>query len=499
MDPTTALDAPAARVQGATWLTPSRAFLLVGSYLLVQALIRVLISDSAELDESHQLLCVQEWRWGYGSDPPLYTWLQRLTFSLVGAGIPGLALLKNALLFGAFLFTCLAAREVSRDYRVSVVAMLSLFLFPQISWESQRDLTHSVLATTLGAATFYVAVKLCQSRSPVRYALLGLCVGLGALSKYSYCLFALALFGAALTLPKFRRVVLSKWILLTLAVFVVVTAFHFLWIFNSMELFWKRPEELILKSDRRVIMGRVLGVASIAVCAGALGGPIAAIFFLVFRRQRQACEATTRTGDIRQLIVRTFAAAAVIGLVVVLWLGIGLKERWFQPILVLMAIYAALLVQHRITPLAERRFALVIAGVAAVVLAILPGGVLTVDLTQHVGRLNNPFSALSRQLEADAGQPAVIAASTRLIGGNLKLFFPRSAVVSPEFEMRCPTNTPWLLVWDASKSGNPPTVLLDLVRRLRGAGPGNLPVAIAEAPLKYSNRRTMKLGYARLP
>ncbi len=503
MDPTTAVDAPAARVQGTAWLTPSRAFLLAASYLLVQAFIRVLISDSAELDESHQLLCVQEWRWGYGSDPPLYTWLQRLTFGLFGAGIPGLALLKNALLFGAFLFTYLAARDISRDERISVVAMLSLFLFPQISWESQRDLTHSVLATTLAAATFSVAVKVCRSRTPLPYALLGLCAGLGTLSKYSYCLFALALAGSALTIPKFRRVVLGKWTLLSVAVFAVIALCHFLWILDSVELFWRRPEQLILKSDRGVIMGRVLGVASILVCAGALAGPIAAIYFLIFRRQCQpSAPAPGSAREFRQWITRTFVAAAGIGLVVVLVLGIELKERWFQPVLVLMAICAAFLVQHRLTPTAERRFALAIGGVALLVLAILPGGVLTVGLTNYVGRLNAPFGALSQQLEAQTGRPAVIAASHRLIGGNLKLFFPQSTVVSPEFEMRCPTNTPWLLVWDASKSAHPPAVLLDLVRRLRGGDAidaGNLPLAYAEAPLKYSHSKTMKLGFTRLP
>jgi hypothetical protein len=158
-----------------------------------------------------------------------------------------------------------------------------------------------------------------------------------------------------------------------------------------------------------------------------------------------------------------------------------------------------LLVRNRLAPVTERRFALVIGTVAALVLVILPGGVVGVDLTGHVGRLNAPFAALSNQLKAKAGQPAVIAASSRLIGGNLKLFFPKSAVVSPEFEMRCPTNTSWLLVWDASKSTVPSPVLLDLVRRLRGANAAPLAVAYAEAPLQYSRTKTMKLGFARLP
>lgn len=501
MNPTTAADRMPDRIAGASWLTPQRAFLFVGAYLVLQAVVRILVSGSAELDESHQLLCVQEWRWGYGSDPPLYTWLQRLTFDLVGPGIPGLALLKNTLLFGAFLFTYLAAREITGDERISTVAMLSLFLFPQIAWESQRDLTHSVLATALAGATFYSAARLFKSPAPAHYAWLGLCAGLGILSKYSYALFVLAVGIAALSIPSFRRILFSKWMLLSMAIFVAITLFHFLWIVDNTGLFWTRPEEVIRRSDRRLIMGRVLGVASIAVCAAMLGGAITAIYTLIFARQRPSSAevAPIEFREAPQWIARTFLAAAAISLLVVLWFGIELKERWFQPLLILMSIVAALLVRNRLADVTERRFVLVIGAVAALVLVILPGGVVGVDLTSHVGRLNAPFAALGSQLKAQAGQPAVIAASSRLIGGNLKLFFPSSAVVSPEFEMRCPTNAPWLLVWDASKSSTPSPVLVDLVRRLRGADAAPLAVAYAEAPLQYSQTKTMKLGFVRLP
>ena len=49
------------------------------------------------------------------------------------------------------------------DSPTSALAALSLILFPQITYESQRDLTHSVLATSLAAATF-----LCAARNETR-------------------------------------------------------------------------------------------------------------------------------------------------------------------------------------------------------------------------------------------------------------------------------------------------------------------------------------------
>src|SRR5437868_3512212 len=66
------------RASASPWLAGGRAFALLGCYFLLQTLFRTLVSDSAELDESEQLLWAQAWQWGYGSDPPLYTWLQIL-------------------------------------------------------------------------------------------------------------------------------------------------------------------------------------------------------------------------------------------------------------------------------------------------------------------------------------------------------------------------------------------------------------------------------------
>src|SRR5690242_12332793 len=94
---------PAIRPESGRWLTPGRAFALLAGYFLLQTLCRVLVSNSAEWDESEQLLWAQGWAWGYGSDPPLYTWFQIVAFRLLGVNILGLAALKNLFLFGAFL------------------------------------------------------------------------------------------------------------------------------------------------------------------------------------------------------------------------------------------------------------------------------------------------------------------------------------------------------------------------------------------------------------
>ena len=56
--------------------------ILLGAYLLASLLIRVIISGGLELDESEQVILAQAFQWGYGPQPPLYTWLQSVFFGL---------------------------------------------------------------------------------------------------------------------------------------------------------------------------------------------------------------------------------------------------------------------------------------------------------------------------------------------------------------------------------------------------------------------------------
>ena len=113
-------------------------------YFGLHLISRVLVSPSLELDEAEQLLYLQALSLGYGFQPPLYTWLQALVFAFTGPGVFGLALLKAVLLW----LTWWAMYKLARLFYKAKDALaigLSLALFPQFLWESQRDLTHTVL------------------------------------------------------------------------------------------------------------------------------------------------------------------------------------------------------------------------------------------------------------------------------------------------------------------------------------------------------------------
>jgi hypothetical protein len=91
---------------------PRTAFGLLTGYFLLHLVLRSLISDSLQTDEAEQCFVTQVWLWGYGSQPPLYAWLQILTLGVFGVKVFALAIPKNLLFFSTSLFTCLMGREI---------------------------------------------------------------------------------------------------------------------------------------------------------------------------------------------------------------------------------------------------------------------------------------------------------------------------------------------------------------------------------------------------
>src|SRR5678816_4766758 len=61
-------------------------------YFGLHVLTRSLVSNNLQLDEAEQLILTQQWRWGYGSQPPLYDWMQKALFGVLGVNVFALSL-----------------------------------------------------------------------------------------------------------------------------------------------------------------------------------------------------------------------------------------------------------------------------------------------------------------------------------------------------------------------------------------------------------------------
>ncbi len=492
--------APAPQAAAAAALNPRRIWIALGAYFALQVLFRVGVSNSAELDESEQLVLAQSWAWGYGSSPPLYAWVQALFFAVFGTNVLALALLKNLLLFGTCLFTYRSAKEIMGEEEPALLAMLSLLLLPQILWESQRDLTHSVLATTGAAATLFAAVRLLKTRRALDYVLLGACAGLGVLGKYNYGLFLLALVLAALSVGCFRAALADRKIVLSAGVFVAIIAGPLYWAASHQETALSRVGKLSSAKTLSLWQAYAAGFQSLVEAMLLFLAPLLVVYLAMFLKAPVVKQRSVEANPGETLLRRTLLVELICLAAMILLFRARFKERWLQPLMFFAPILAVMLVRPRLSAGRARVLCGAIGVLAATTLIVLPTIPLAASLTKRPTRLNAPYSILVAQLQADGIRPGVIVAEERLVGGNLRLFYKNSTVVVPEYHaLPTPGDVSWLVVWDATKRANPPAPLVDLVLELRGTNVAGLKPLYLQAPLKYAPAKIMTLGYFVLP
>jgi 4-amino-4-deoxy-L-arabinose transferase-like glycosyltransferase len=219
---------------------------------------RVAISPAVMWDQAEQLVWSQELALGYGPQPPLYTWVQWGVNQVLGPTALSLALVKFTLMALTFWFMFKAARQLMPASTAWLVSM-SLWWLPGFEWQVLRDLTHTVLLTCMVAATWWLLLRQIRTPTPAGFAALGLVMGLGMLSKYSYLLVAAASVGAALSLPEPRRALLSRGWWLAPFMGLLLVAPHASWIWAH----WHEASSATLeKMHGDHVMSRASGMAN---------------------------------------------------------------------------------------------------------------------------------------------------------------------------------------------------------------------------------------------
>lgn len=190
---------------------------------LAHVAVRVSVSPALKWDEAEQMLWSQQLAWGYGAQPPLYTWLQWALNLVFGPSVLALSLLKHTLLALTYALMYLAGRELLGP-RGAWWASASMLLLPALGWYSIRDQTHTILVTAMTCGAWWLLLRGLRRPQPATFAWLGLVCGLGLLAKYNFALVAVAMGAAALSLPEGRRALRTQggWLAPVLALLVVL-------------------------------------------------------------------------------------------------------------------------------------------------------------------------------------------------------------------------------------------------------------------------------------
>ncbi len=392
---------------------------LFGGYFLLQALIRVLIGPALELDEAEAFWFARELAPGYNAQPPLYFWLQWAFFRIFGEGIIALSLLKAVLLWGAFsgLFLWLA-RQVS--VRQAGVAVLALGLLPQVVWEAQRALTHSVLVFALAVAFVLAFHRMLQRGSWRDAIVLGIITGLGLIAKYNFGLVPAGfLLWAAIT-PRRRRLDWRR-IAVAMAIAAAVAAPVAAWAFMNPGLAGASLHKLgldpagFVRARAQGLLSLAIGIVSfLAVAILVLGG------LWLAREQRPAARP-----DAMAYLVGGVAGGIAVLLAAILLAGVtAVKDRWLLPVLWLL-VPAVVLWLWPVLSLRQRWGLGIGAGLCWVAAMLaLPYATLR-DPGYRVG----DFAGLEAAMAAVDPAPENVVSGMNWVLGNLALRNPKMPLV----------------------------------------------------------------------
>jgi hypothetical protein len=476
---------------------PALLFVLV--YFVFQIFFMTAISNGAGVDDAEQLAYVGDLQWGYGgSQAPLYTWINSIAGDLLGISLFTIYLVKFGLLASSFVSVYFGGRLLGLSRPVAAAGMLGIFLLPQIAWESQRTLTHSVGGTAGCAWAFLAFAWHMKARSWHSAALLGLGIASGLLGKFNASFFLIGLISAGLSVPEYRAVLLTRKSIVVALVFIAAIAPTGLWTLSHTENLLARSHKFEIGEGGNFIVSRLHGEWKLLL-NGVLFSGVALVFFgIAWWRSRADQISPSRpwsAGEKFLVRILLFALAAVF--VGVLISGAAeVKDRWLQPVLFLSPLYLAILLGRYIrSDLPLKRFA-VVGAVCALI--VIPGLALNLLYARDgkapsIGQLD--YAKLFTVTRAEGAYLTVVSNGPQL-PGNLRLL--DGSITPVHLEMPNAASRirfPALFVW-FGEGMNPAVQTL-----LNGAGIAAPPATIKHVDLsyKYYPEQTARVSYFFVP
>ncbi|WP_246691112.1 MULTISPECIES: glycosyltransferase family 39 protein [unclassified Mesorhizobium] len=307
--------------------------------IVVMALLSHIVGTGVGVDDSEQLMYMHYLWAGYGgSQPPLYTWLARLVAGVLGTNILALKIVKYLLIGVALASAFIAVRRLGYSSRAGAAAMFGLLLFPQMVWEMQHALTHSIAAFCFSVVLFLALVELVQRRSLLAYVLFGVAIAAAILSKYNNVIFLAALILSTLSLRETRGVVLNRRFLISVAVAVLLCLPTFYWSLTHTDQLLSHAGGFGMARENGVIQKALTGVWGLGKAMLNFAGLPAGIFAVAFLIARNRPAPSLQPPPwAEKLVWRTIAFAFAITIVLVLASGATqFRDRWMLPILVLL-------------------------------------------------------------------------------------------------------------------------------------------------------------------
>jgi len=487
------------RVDNLSFL-PSRNqfFILLFIYFGLHLIFRTFVSESVGIDEAYQLVLGQKFKWGYGPHAPLYTWLMILFLHVFGWSGFSLTLLRELLLFGTYTLTYFNTRELTRSHACGILAAIALQFHPSLVWESQRELTNSIVASTMVLATLLSFLRIRPDRWGAWIAF-GFFGGLAALSKYNAAIFYGAMLIAAVSVSELRSRMLNWRLALAIFVSAAVVMPNAIWAYAHRDLTLSLTYKFGIHESMPWLQSVRTGLVNWFVAVTAHVAPVIAVFTVILWRPIFVERCLKLHNEKERFLWHTLLIVFGIGIVVVLFKVTEFKDRWLQPLFVATPILIVVAARDGLNRIRLKVLVSLAAAIACIAVILAPGRLyLTEWRTARRGAhdvMNAPFRKFAADLEPFAAHADFILSGNYWLGGNLRLWFPEIHIFSPDLtppDINFPGQK-CLMVWNAEQRTVPPQELIKFANAFTGSDE-KLNLTFIEEKWKYHQNKMMRLG-----
>lgn len=405
-------------------------------YAVCHGAFRFAASRSLSLDDSRASELAQTLSLGYQvRQPPLYEWVIWSVQQAAGTGIASHLIVRYALIALIGIATFAAARAITNENRWAAAASLSLLMTYPVGWTFHEWATQTLLLSIACIITLHATVLFLRHPSPRRAAFLGLAVGLGLMSKFSYLLYLGGVVLAVASLSDLRRHLYDRCLLLTGAIAIACASPFLWWLVSTRADLAGMSAALLVRSPQPHAVRAGIGLGRLAWSLPLFLLPWLAIVTLL------AWPAITRPAtptppDVSERVaLRAMVFAAVLAAVGIAAIGAtNVAARYMHPILITAPVYFFARLA-RIAPevLRPHRFADAALVTAAILLVVRLFSFAENDLTRRTARgFAIPYEGLAQALRdrgIDGG--TLITAQVRE-AGNLRAFLPELRAIATD-------------------------------------------------------------------
>jgi len=438
-------------------------------YCAVHLLIRLLFSQTLQVDDAEQIRHAQQLHLGYPiPQPPLYTWISWGLFQIFGTGLLVLTLLKYSLIATTFWLTWLVSGYLFQHLQTRYLATFAYLLMPSFAWHMHQGFTHTILLGLAIIMSLHALLRLHQQPSHINTLYLGTAIGIGLMAKYSYLLFIILLLTAALSIPTFRALFTARRVLYILIPLLLLTLPHFIWLIEHQYEVFTAIDQKLKVTNENLLLERTESLLNFTLAAISFVTPLLPLYLIVNRKSLFSPKADHHLKDRKQLLNHFYLALLIITITLALFISMPhFKVRWFHPLMMLFPLWLlatfeqrAPLSRRQLHWLAEITLSLTVLIIAVRLIQITIGP----DLGKY-GRLNRPIVESLQQLPSSQTKQALLITNDLFLTAHLLSHYPENSIYSRNQLYRediLLSSRSCLYLWDDDVNEPPPELPVEM-------------------------------------